>query len=193
MVTGKSIKVHFIFKELFANSFMMINPEKYGKYFGKNGINRDKIKKAQKALINSLRSDGINGNDYMVKLDEELEFYSKIANSPLGTTILKKSGRILGYSIGKSVKEIYFHNYLESIGDLIAKLNLGEFRTVDFDNYAIMIEFPSIFSERGKRCHFSEGMIQGILESFTNTFWSVNEIKCLSNGYNSCLFKCRNL
>ncbi len=115
--------------------------------------------------------------------------------------LLREGGIVAGIEFCKNILNIdlCFNEFIAQLTDVLIKLRIGNLRVEksDLSNY----EFTFVISEdldcsglpiKGNTvCDYDEGFLKGILDSYLNKNFIVEEVDCWSTGGRVCRFEAR--
>lgn len=115
--------------------------------------------------------------------------------------LLREAGKVAGVEFCRNMLNINlrFNEFIAQLTDILLKLRIGNLRVEksDLSNY----EFTFVITEdldcsglpiKGNTvCDYDEGFLKGILDSYLNKNFIVEEVDCWSTGGRVCRFEAR--
>ena len=125
-------------------------------------------------------------------------FYIYFKQPALAASILYQIGVRVGYTLAKMVHEKTGHSgdvLVRDVLDLLKSFGIGsfDFKTSRFKHgeYTFRLEKSmeaQLVNIKGTRCHFTRGLLSGLVSFVEGEYVQVQETKCSEGGSSPCIF-----
>jgi len=125
-------------------------------------------------------------------------FYAYFKQPALAASILYQLGMRVGYSLAKEIHEETKHTgevLIRDVLDLLKSFGIGNFdfkvSRLKHGEYTFRLEKSleaEVVTIKGPRCHFTRGLLSGIVSFVEGEYVQVQETKCSEGSPSPCIF-----